>query len=81
MKPVGVLDVKLVQARDLKNKDMVGKSDPFALVYIRPLRNTTRKSKTIVSNRVVNQLSEILTSQDYQHNTPLQVFHPGFVYK
>ncbi|KAJ4791973.1 Calcium-dependent lipid-binding (CaLB domain) family protein [Rhynchospora pubera] len=47
MKPVGVLDVKLVQARDLKNKDLVGKSDPFALVYIRPLHNTTRKSKTI----------------------------------
>lgn len=54
MKPVGVLDVKLVQARDLKNKDLVGKSDPFALVYIRPLHNTTRKSRTIVSNRVVN---------------------------
>jgi Ca2+-dependent lipid-binding protein len=62
MKPVGVLDLKLVQARDLKNKDLVGKSDPFALVYIRPLRNTTRKSKTIVSNRVVNYFSVISVS-------------------
>nr|CAD1827317.1 unnamed protein product [Ananas comosus var. bracteatus] len=30
LKPVGVLEVKLVQARDLTNKDIVGISDPFA---------------------------------------------------
>ncbi|KAJ3693407.1 hypothetical protein LUZ60_008887 [Juncus effusus] len=47
LKPVGVLDVKLVQARDLKNKDLIGKSDPFAVLYIRPLSNRTKKSKTI----------------------------------
>lgn len=49
LKPVGVLEVKLVEARDLKNKDLVGKSDPFAVLYIRPLREKTKKSKTIVS--------------------------------
>ncbi|GJN16575.1 hypothetical protein PR202_gb03578 [Eleusine coracana subsp. coracana] len=47
LKPVGVLEVKLVEARDLKNKDLVGKSDPFAVLYIRPLREKTKKSKTI----------------------------------
>jgi Ca2+-dependent lipid-binding protein len=49
LKPTGVLEVKLVEARDLKNKDLVGKSDPFAVLYIRPLREKTKKSKTIVS--------------------------------
>lgn len=49
LKPVGVLEVKLVEARDLKNKDLVGKSDPFAVLYIRPLREKMKKSKTIVS--------------------------------
>ena len=38
LKPVGLLEVKLVEARDLKNKDLVGKSDPFAVLYIRRLR-------------------------------------------
>lgn len=49
LKPVGLLEVKLVEARDLKNKDLVGKSDPFAVLYIRPLSAKTKKSKTIVS--------------------------------
>jgi hypothetical protein len=49
LKPVGILEVKLVQAKELTNKDIIGKSDPYALLYIRPLRNRTKKSKTIVS--------------------------------
>ncbi|OMO73195.1 C2 calcium-dependent membrane targeting [Corchorus capsularis] len=47
LKPVGTLEVKLVQARDLTNKDIIGKSDPYAVLYIRPLPNRTKKSKTI----------------------------------
>ncbi|CAO2825840.1 unnamed protein product [Amaranthus hypochondriacus] len=47
LKPSGILEVKLVQAKDLSNKDLIGKSDPFATLFIRPLRNRTKKSKTI----------------------------------
>ncbi|CAN6250380.1 unnamed protein product [Urochloa humidicola] len=47
LKPVGTLEVKLVQARDLTNKDLIGKSDPFAIVYIRPLPDKMKRSKTI----------------------------------
>ncbi|GAU11903.1 hypothetical protein TSUD_195260 [Trifolium subterraneum] len=47
LKPVGILEVKLVQAKDLTNKDIIGKSDPYAVLYVRPLRNRTKKSKTI----------------------------------
>jgi len=36
---VGILEVKLVQAKELTNKDIIGKSDPYAVVYIRPLRD------------------------------------------
>lgn len=50
LKPIGTLDVKLVQAKDLSNKDLVGKSDPFAVLFIRPLREKTKTSKTIVRN-------------------------------
>ena len=49
LKPEGVLEVKLVQARGLTNKDLIGKSDPFAVVYIRPLPDRMKRSKTIVS--------------------------------
>ncbi|URD76026.1 C2 domain [Musa troglodytarum] len=47
LKPVGILEVKLVQASDLTNKDMIGKSDPFAVLYIRPLQDRMKTSKTI----------------------------------
>ncbi|KAL9230275.1 hypothetical protein vseg_005648 [Gypsophila vaccaria] len=47
LKPCGILEVKLVQAKELSNKDLIGKSDPYATIFIRPLRNRTQKSKTI----------------------------------
>ncbi|KAF3434758.1 hypothetical protein FNV43_RR21843 [Rhamnella rubrinervis] len=47
LKPVGTLEVKLVQAKNLTNKDLVGKSDPCALIYIRPLSDRIKTSKTI----------------------------------
>uniref|UniRef100_A0A2P2K0D7 Synaptotagmin-5 n=2 Tax=Rhizophora mucronata TaxID=61149 RepID=A0A2P2K0D7_RHIMU len=47
LKPVGILEVKLVQAKNLTNKDIIGKSDPYAKVYIRPLRNRMKTSKVI----------------------------------
>jgi C2 domain len=50
---VGTLEVKLVQARDLTNKDIIGKSDPFAIVYVRPLPDKMKRSKTIVSSIIV----------------------------
>ncbi|KAL5850593.1 hypothetical protein ACOSQ4_008606 [Xanthoceras sorbifolium] len=47
LKPVGILEVKLVQAKDLSNKDIIGKSDPYAELYVRPLRDRIKKSKVI----------------------------------
>ncbi|XP_019233474.1 PREDICTED: synaptotagmin-5-like [Nicotiana attenuata] len=29
LKPVGILQVKLIEAKELTNKDIIGKSDPF----------------------------------------------------
>lgn len=48
LKPVGTLEVKLVQAKELTNKDLIGKSDPYAVLYVRPLRDRMKTSKTIV---------------------------------
>lgn len=43
----GVLEVKLVQAKNLLNKDIIGKSDPFVILYVRPIPSRMKKSRTI----------------------------------
>lgn len=55
LKPVGLLEVKLVQAKDLTNKDVIGKSDPYAELFVRPLRNRMKTSKTIVRKLISSQ--------------------------
>lgn len=59
---MGTLEVKLVQARDLTNKDIIGKSDPFAIVYVRPLPDKMKRSKTIVSSIVTPLLPIFISS-------------------
>ncbi|XP_002961839.2 synaptotagmin-5 [Selaginella moellendorffii] len=46
LRVVGTLHVKLVQAKDLLNKDLAGKSDPFARTFIRPIPSRMKRSKT-----------------------------------
>ncbi|KVH87916.1 C2 calcium-dependent membrane targeting [Cynara cardunculus var. scolymus] len=49
LKPAGILEVKLIEAKELTNKDIIGKSDPYATLFVRPLRDRMKSSKTIVS--------------------------------
>lgn len=51
LRPVGTLEVKLVQAKDLTNKDIIGKSDPYAILFVRPLRDRMKTSK-IINNQL-----------------------------
>ncbi|GFP83597.1 synaptotagmin-5 [Phtheirospermum japonicum] len=72
LKPVGVLEVKLVQAKDLTNKDIIGKSDPYAVLFVRPLRDRMKKSKTINNqlNPVWNEHFEfVIEDESTQHLT------------
>lgn len=43
----GVLRVKVVEAKNLLNKDTVGKSDPFTILYMRHIPSRVKRSKTI----------------------------------
>lgn len=47
LRPVGILEVKMVQAKELVNKDIIGKSDPFGKVFVRRISNRVKKTKTI----------------------------------
>ncbi|KAH6819161.1 Calcium-dependent lipid-binding family protein [Perilla frutescens var. frutescens] len=72
LKPVGKLEVKLVQAKELTNKDIIGKSDPYAVLFVRPLRDRTKKSRTINNqlNPVWNEHFEfVIEDASTQHLT------------
>lgn len=76
LKPEGVLEVKLVQARGLTNKDLIGKSDPFAVVYIRPLPDRMKRSKTINNdlNPIWNEHFEFIVEDASTQNLILKVY-------
>ncbi|CAI0415183.1 unnamed protein product [Linum tenue] len=76
LKPEGILDVKLVQAKELSNKDVIGKSDPFAVVFIRPLRDRTKTSKVINNqlNPVWNEHFEFVVEDASTQHLTIRVF-------
>ncbi|CAI8599603.1 unnamed protein product [Vicia faba] len=76
LKPIGILDVKLVQAKNLANKDIIGKSDPYAVVFVRPLRNKTKTSKTISNqlNPIWNEHFEFVIEDASTQHLTIRIF-------
>ncbi|CAN4103565.1 unnamed protein product [Withania somnifera] len=76
LKPTGVLEVKLVQARELTNKDLIGKSDPFAELYVRPVRDRIKKSKTINNqlNPVWNEHFEFVVEDPSTQHLVVKIY-------
>uniref|UniRef100_A0A7N0TZC8 Uncharacterized protein n=1 Tax=Kalanchoe fedtschenkoi TaxID=63787 RepID=A0A7N0TZC8_KALFE len=76
LKPVGVLEVKLVQAKGLTNKDIIGKSDPYAKLYVRPLRERTKTSKTINNqlNPVWNEHFEFVVEDTSTQHLVVKIY-------
>ncbi|KAI4379502.1 hypothetical protein MLD38_005787 [Melastoma candidum] len=76
LKPVGTLEVKLVQAKELTNKDLIGKSDPYAILYIRPLRDLMKKSKIINNelNPIWNEHFEFIVEDASTQNLVVKIY-------
>ncbi|XP_055822771.1 synaptotagmin-5-like [Solanum dulcamara] len=76
LKPTGVLEVKLVQAKELTNKDLIGKSDPFAELYVRPLRDRMKKSKTINNelNPIWNEHFEFVVEDPLTQHLVVKIY-------
>ncbi|XP_059318156.1 calcium-dependent lipid-binding protein-like [Lycium ferocissimum] len=74
LKPQGKLLVTVVRANSLKNSEMVGKSDPYVVVYIRPLFKL--KTKTIDNNLnpVWDQTFELIAEDKETQSLILEVF-------
>ncbi|KAL3824531.1 hypothetical protein ACJIZ3_020560 [Penstemon smallii] len=76
LKPVGTLEVKLVQAKELTNKDIIGKSDPFAVLYVRPLRDRMKKSRTVNNqlNPVWNEHFEFVIEDETTQHLVVKIY-------
>lgn len=74
LKPHGKLTVAVVKANDLKNKEMIGKSDPYVALHIRPLFKVKTKVVENNLNPVWNQTFELIAEDKETQSLILEVF-------
>lgn len=60
LKPQGKITVTVVKANNLKNMEMIGKSDPYVVLYIRPLFKVKTHVVDNNLNPVWNQAFELI---------------------
>lgn len=73
LKPRGKLTVTIVKANNLKNMEMIGKSDPYVVVYVRPL---FKVKTTVVENNLNptwNQTFELIAEDQETQSLVLEV--------
>lgn len=75
LKPEGRLTVTVVRANDLKNLEMIGKSDPYVVVHIRPRFKV--KTKTIDNNLspVWNETFELIAEDRETQGLTVEVLN------
>ncbi|XP_022757132.1 synaptotagmin-4-like [Durio zibethinus] len=74
LKPEGKLTVTVVKANDLKNMEMIGKSDPYVVVHIRPLFKVKTKVIENNLNPVWNQTFELIAEDRETQALTVEVF-------
>ncbi|ERM96541.1 synaptotagmin-5 [Amborella trichopoda] len=74
LKPQGRLSVTIVKANALKNMEMIGKSDPYVVVYIRPMFKV--KTKVVDDNLspVWNETFQMIVEDKETQPLILEVF-------
>ncbi|XXG66058.1 hypothetical protein AAC387_Pa05g3609 [Persea americana] len=74
LKPQGRLSVTVVKANLLKNMEMIGKSDPYVVVYIRPIFKFKTKVANDNLNPVWNQTFELIVEDKETQALILEAF-------
>ncbi|KAL8114269.1 hypothetical protein AgCh_021210 [Apium graveolens] len=74
LKPQGKLTLTVVKANDLKNMEMIGKSDPYVVVYIRPLFKVKTKVVDNNLNPVWDETFELIAEDKETQSLIFEVF-------
>ncbi|XP_028801178.1 synaptotagmin-5 [Neltuma alba] len=74
LKPQGNLTVNVVKANDLKNMEMIGKSDPYVVLHIRPLFKVKTKVIDNNLNPVWDQAFNLIVEDKETQSLFLEVF-------
>ncbi|KAK2353931.1 Calcium-dependent lipid-binding (CaLB domain) family protein [Trifolium repens] len=74
LKPQGSLKVTVVKATGLKNMEMIGKSDPYVVLSIRPLFKVKTKVVNNNLNPVWDQTFELIAEDKETQSLTLEVF-------
>lgn len=71
---MGKLTITVIRANDLKNSELIGKSDPYVVVYIRPLFKVKTKVVDNNLNPVWNQTFELIVEDKETQLLIFEVF-------
>ncbi|KAK9749297.1 hypothetical protein RND81_02G116100 [Saponaria officinalis] len=74
LKPQGKLTVTIVKANDLKNKELIGKSDPYTVIYIRPIFKVKTKVVEDNLNPVWNETFDLIAEDKETQSLIIEVF-------
>ncbi|KAL7121195.1 hypothetical protein ACP275_02G168400 [Erythranthe tilingii] len=74
LKPVGKLAITITRANDLKNMELIGKSDPYVVLQIRPLFKVKTKVVENNLNPVWNQTFELIAEDKETQSVIFEVF-------
>ena len=78
---MGLLKVTVVKANDLKNMELIGKSDPYVTVHIRPLFKVKTKVVNNNLNPTWNQTFDLIAEDKETQSLILEVstlYFPSF---
>lgn len=73
LKPEGKLTVTVIRANSLKNMEFVGKSDPYAVIQVRPLFKVKTKVVNNNLNPVWDQTFELIAEDKETQSLTIEV--------
>ncbi|XP_031476088.1 calcium-dependent lipid-binding protein-like [Nymphaea colorata] len=74
LRPQGKLQITVAKANDLKNMEMIGKSDPYVVLYIRPLFKIKTKVVDNNLNPVWDETFELIVEDKETQTVIFEVF-------
>ncbi|KAF3790977.1 Synaptotagmin-4 [Nymphaea thermarum] len=74
LRPQGKLQITVAKATDLKNMEMIGKSDPYVVLYIRPLFKSKTKVIENNLNPVWDETFELIVEDKETQTVIFEVF-------